>query len=73
MAITDERGRRKGGADSRVSESAKAEMPAYGFEGMTMGEISDLRKEKMARERQKKNEDAANGKTRLTTDDKKYR
>ena len=72
MAITDQRGRRKGGADSRVSEAAKPEMPAYGFEGMTFGEISDLRKERMTNERQKKNEDAANGKTRLTTDDKKY-
>lgn len=54
MAIIDERGRRRGGADSRVSERAKAEMPAYGFDGMTVGEISDLRKERLIRERQSK-------------------
>lgn len=65
MALTDERGRRKGNADPRVSERAKAEMPAYGYAGLTVDEISQLRRERLQRE-------AADGKKRLTTDDKKY-
>ena len=72
MTITDKRGRRKGGADPRVSEAAKADMPAYGFDGMTVGEIMDLRKERLKREREEKNQKAAEGKTRLTVQDKKY-
>jgi hypothetical protein len=65
MATVDARGRRKGNSDPRVSEAAKAEMPAYGFEGLTVGEIDMLRRERLNRE-------AAEGKKRLTTDDKKY-
>lgn len=65
MPMTDARGRRKGNTDPRVSEKAKAEMPAYGFEGLTIGEIQQLRRERLNRE-------AAEGKTRLTTQDKKY-
>ena len=64
MATTDERGRRKGNY-SRVSEAAKAEMPAYGFDGLTVVEISQLRRERLARA-------AAEGKVRLTVEDKKY-
>lgn len=71
MATTDKRGRRVAGADTRVSEEAKASLPAYGFEGMTIGEISDLKREKLQAERDKRNSDAAEGKTRLTTEDKK--
>lgn len=51
MATTDKRGKRIAGADERVSEDAKASLPAYGFEGMTAGEISDLRDERKAREK----------------------
>ena len=69
MATTDKRGKRVGGADSRVSESAKAEMPAYGFDGMTVGEILDLKRE---RERNKRSEEASNGKGRLDTTHNKH-
>lgn len=69
MATTDQRGRRKGAADTRVSESAKADMPAYGFDGMTVGEILDLKRE---RERNKRSEEASNGKGRLDTTHNKY-
>ena len=69
MATTDQRGRRKGAADTRVSESAKADMPAYGFDGMTVGEILDLKKE---RERNKRSEEASNGKGRLDTTHNKH-
>ena len=65
MAITDARGKRKGNSDPRVSEAAKAEMPAYGYEGLTIGEIDMLRRERLNRE-------AAEGKKKLTTQDKKY-
>lgn len=41
---TDARGRRTTQSDSRVSEGAKAELPAYGFEGMTVGDIMSERK-----------------------------
>ena len=35
----DARGRRTTQSDSRVSDAAKAELPAYGWEGMTVGDI----------------------------------
>lgn len=44
--LVDASGRRKANTDIRVSEEAKAEMPAYGFDGLTIGEIQDLKKEK---------------------------
>lgn len=68
MTTTDVRGRRKGGADPRVSEEAKADMPAYGFDGMTVGEIVDLKKERILR----KAEDAQTGNGRMAVEDKKY-
>ena len=68
MAITDKRGRRKANTDTRVTEAAKAEMPAYGFDGLTVGEISSLKRE---RDRTKDHRAWAEGKTRKGTDDKK--
>lgn len=65
MPIVDGRGRRKANTDSRVSEETKANLPAYGFDGLTIGEIMQLRSEK-------KDRDAAEGKRKMTTDDKKY-
>jgi hypothetical protein len=54
---TDEGGRRTAQSDSRVSEAAKAELPAYGFEGMTIGDIMDERK-RIERERKGRMESA---------------
>jgi hypothetical protein len=42
----DESGRRHANTDQRVPESAKADMPAYGYDGLTVGDIEQLRKEK---------------------------
>jgi hypothetical protein len=42
----DESGRRHANTDQRVSESAKAEMPAYGFDGLNVNDIEQLRREK---------------------------
>lgn len=41
---TDARGRRTTQSDSRVSEGTKAELPAYGFKDMTLGDIASERK-----------------------------
>lgn len=51
---TDSRGRRTTQSDSRVGEGAKAELPAYGFNNMTLGDIMDERK-RVDQERNKDN------------------
>jgi hypothetical protein len=40
----DARGKRTTQSDSRVSEKAKADLPAYGFNNMTVGQIKSERK-----------------------------
>jgi hypothetical protein len=40
----DERGKRTTQSDSRVSDKVKAELPAYGFNNMTIGQISSEKK-----------------------------
>ena len=46
----DTRGRRTTQSDSRVSEAVKADLPAYGFNGMTFGDITSEKK-RVERER----------------------
>lgn len=43
--MVDARGRRTTSTDTRVSDQARAEEPAYGFNGLTIGEITALAKE----------------------------
>lgn len=54
---TDARGRRTTQSDSRVSDGAKAELPAYGFKDMTVGDVASERK-RVKKEREGRKEAA---------------
>ena len=64
----DTRGRRTTQSDSRVSEAVKADLPAYGFNGMTFGDITSEKK-RVGREREGREEAAGYAKGGVTRAD----